>query len=83
MEKSTAAVDVVNALLIEGHWLRWFAEIRIAPLNFPVNAGLSVMGEAKNCEKCGSCAKAVINTVENNAASMIFFIRFDSTKKYN
>jgi hypothetical protein len=45
------------------------------PLNLPVKAGLSVRGEEKNCEKCGSCALA-ITAVKRAAAKRIDFLIF-------
>ena len=38
-----------------GIGINWAAK-RQVPLNLPVKAGFKVNGDAKNCEKCGSCA---------------------------
>jgi len=46
----------------------------ISPSNFPVKAGLSVRGEAKNWEKCGSWAIEEVATIRQKTTSRYFFI---------
>jgi hypothetical protein len=75
MPKSTEAVLVTKALLIVGHWLRKLPATLYVPSNFPVKAGLSVNGEAKNWEKLGSCAfDALTNVTQTISVKIIFFI---------
>jgi hypothetical protein len=53
---SSDKVFVANALLNSGNCVLLFKAALSDPLKFPVLAGLMVKGDAKNWEKCGSCA---------------------------
>jgi hypothetical protein len=56
MGASNDNVFVAYALLNSGICVLLFKAALSDPLKFPVLAGLMVSGDAKNCEKCGSCA---------------------------
>jgi hypothetical protein len=51
------------------------------PSNFPVNAGLSVSGEEKNWEKCGSWALEKIEQDKKNNNKIKFLITAVSGNK--
>jgi len=59
------------------HWFLKFTETLANPEKFPVLAGFKVKGDEKNCEKCGSCARAcsAIKT-RDNMVSLIFTLSY-------